>query len=100
MPTLKQDYKRVPADKGKYGSGTFNSLPKAQFNAFAPSALGLGDVSSVGEHVQALAAIYDLEGFTAFSNQIDSHLILPEFLQRYLEWFFRTMRESFIEGGV
>jgi hypothetical protein len=98
MPTLKRSYVRVPADKAKYGGGTFNSLSKSQFNEFATSALGLGNVSQQGKYIQALVAIYDIENFTAFSNQIDSHLVLPEFLKRYLEWFFDTLRMSFVEG--
>src|SRR5207237_1197142 len=67
---------------------------------FTPAALGLGDVSREGKYVQALAAIYDLEGFTDFSNQVDSHLVLPEFLRRYLDWFFSTVRNEHREGTV
>jgi class 3 adenylate cyclase len=98
MPTLRQSYIRVPADPAKYGKGAFNSLAKKEFDAFAPAALGLGDVSREGTYVQAIAAIYDLEGFTAFCNQVDSHLVVPEFMKRYLEWFFETMKRQFKEG--
>jgi hypothetical protein len=30
--------------------------------------LGLGDISREGERIDALAAIFDLEGFTSFSS--------------------------------
>lgn len=99
MPTLKQDYVRVPADEKTYGAGFgFNSLSKTQFDAFAPAALGLGDITQQGQYVQALAAIYDLEGFTAFCNQVDSHLVLPEFLSRYLNWFFEALKAEHKEA--
>jgi hypothetical protein len=100
MPTLKQDYITIAANKEKYSSGVFNSLAKQQFDDFAPSSLGLGDVSRAGEYTQALAAIYDLEGFTLFCNQVDSHLVIPEFLQRYLDWFFEAMKDEFKESEV
>jgi hypothetical protein len=44
------------------------SLTNSKFNQFNPSMLGLGDISREGERIDALAAIFDLEGFTSFSN--------------------------------
>ncbi|MDQ1591493.1 MAG: hypothetical protein QOG71_2120 [Pyrinomonadaceae bacterium] len=91
-------YKDVDADEAKYGKGFgFNSLSKAEFASFNPSILGLGDISKEGKYVQALAAFYDLEGFTSFSNQVDSHLVIPEFLTRYIDWLFRVLAEKFKE---
>jgi len=99
MPTLNHEYIKIAAEETKYGKGQyFRSLPKSTFNAFTPEVLGLGDISREGSYIQALAAVFDLEGFTAFCNQVDSHLVLPEFLTRYLEWLFTTLREKFKEG--
>ena len=58
----------------------------------------MGDVSTEGTYVQALAAFYDLEGFTDFCNQVDSHLVIPEFMKRYLDWIFRNLADTTKEG--
>jgi class 3 adenylate cyclase len=75
---------------------TFNTVSRQAFDSFSIERLGIGDVSREGFYVQALVAVYDLEGFTSFCNQVDSHLVLPEFLARYLEWLFETMRTRFL----
>jgi len=99
MPKIKFKYKVVDADKAKYGEGyAFKSLSKKDYNSFNPKVLGLGDISRDGEYVQALAAVFDLEGFTSFSNQVDSHLVIPEFLQRFLDWLFAELANKFKEG--
>jgi class 3 adenylate cyclase len=97
MPKISFKYKReVAANDDKPGSEfTYNSLTKKNYNSFNSLILGLGNISQNGEYIQSLAAFYDLEGFTSFSNQIDSHLVIPEFLQRYIDWLFRTLAEKF-----
>jgi class 3 adenylate cyclase len=93
MPTVKHTYTRTPADEKKFGKGkSFLTLPKDTFSAFGTPALGIGDIAREGVYVQALAAIVDLEGFTVFCNQADAHLIVPEFLKRYLDWVFATLK--------
>jgi class 3 adenylate cyclase len=99
MPRIDFQYKRIKADEAKYGKGFgINTLPKEVFKSFNTSVLGLGDISKDGKYVQAIAAFYDLEGFTSFSNQVDSHLVIPEFLKRYLDWIFSSIAEKFKEG--
>jgi len=99
MPTLKHDYTKVRADEEMYGKGyVFNTLPRKAFDAFSPDALGLGDISQDGHYVQVLSAMFDLEGFTSFCNQPESHLVVPEFLGRYLQWMFNTIKQKFREG--
>ena len=91
-------YSRTLADKAKYGKGSFLTITSEEFNSFNSTALGIGNVSQSGKYVQALAAVYDLQGFTQFCNQIDSHLVIPEFLQRFVDWLFLTLAESAKEG--
>jgi class 3 adenylate cyclase len=101
MPTLKYKYVRVPVEKNTYGGAyTLNTLPTKQFEAFAPAALGLGNIARDGEYVHALAAMLDLEGFTAFCNQVDSHLVVPQFLAQYLEWLFARLKTEFQESAT
>jgi class 3 adenylate cyclase len=95
MRTHKRDYGETTGH-GPEGTGTtLLTLPIDQFNAFNPGALGLGDIRREGQYVQALAAIYDLEGFTAFCNQVDSHLVVPDFLATYLQWLFESLKAKF-----
>jgi len=99
MPAIRLNYKRVPADEKKYGKGfSLNSLSSKEFRSFNHGVLGLGDVSAQGQYVQSLAVFLDLQGFTDFCNQVDSHLVIPEFMRRYLEWLFGEVSDRFKEG--
>ena len=73
------------------------SLSRAKFNEFNPSILDLGDISKDGERIDALAAIFDLEGFTTFTNQIDPHLVVPEYLSKFLDWLFKSVADEFFQ---
>ena len=94
MPQISFNYSQVMAGPGV----TFNVLSQKEIATFNPSALGLGDIAREGECVQALAAFFDLDGFTDFCGQIDSHIVIPEFLTRYLNWLFQTLAEEFRES--
>lgn len=77
------------------------SLPIHAFQNFNPSILELGDISKEATRFGALAAIFDLENFTSFCNQIDPHLVIPEYLTAFLEWLFESISTEFtqkIEG--
>jgi class 3 adenylate cyclase len=99
MPEIRHTYTQIRADPARYGDGfVFNTIPRAQFDAFAPAVLGLGDVACGGARVQALAAFLDLDGFSGFASQADAHLMIPDFLSRYLDWLFQTLAAQFREG--
>jgi class 3 adenylate cyclase len=59
---------------------------------FDPSILGLGDVSKPAVAADAICAMFDLGGFTAFAGQVDPHLAIPEFLSAFLPWLFDTLK--------
>lgn len=78
-------------------------LDNEKFDKFNAQLLGLGDVSLRSTQVEALAAVFDLSGFTNFCSQVDPHLSVPEYLSRFLDWLFnevkrRFIRESYKEG--
>src|SRR5688572_27882999 len=99
MPLINFNYTRLPADEAKYGKGFgLNSLPKLEFESFNSDKLGLGDLSKDGKYINALAAFLDLKGFTEFCNQVDSHLVIPEFLRKYVDWVFKQLAENFKES--
>jgi hypothetical protein len=86
MGTIRFEYERFAADGNLY-----DRLPQDEFNKFNPSILNLGDISKDGQYFEALAAIFDLEAFTSFSNQIDPHLVIPEYLNEFLNWLFQSI---------
>jgi hypothetical protein len=71
-------------------------LDDRKFNKFSPILLGLGDISLPSEQVEALAAVFDLSGFTNFCSQIDPHLSVPEYLSRFLEWLFDAIKINLV----
>jgi hypothetical protein len=90
MGTFKQKYQKI--EMGEYD---YHVLTRAEFDKFNTSILELGDVSQDGKYFEALAAIFDLEGFTSFCNQIDPHLVIPEYLNGFLDWLFRELSIEF-----
>jgi class 3 adenylate cyclase len=65
---------------------------------FSPTILELGDLSKPCVEIEAIAAIFDLSGFTRFCNQVDSYLAIPRFLNDFLEWFFESVRRGLTES--
>jgi class 3 adenylate cyclase len=59
--------------------------------------LELGDINAPCREKEAVAAVFDLTGFTAFCNQVDSYLVIPKFLNDFLEWFFSNIRKRITE---
>ena len=58
---------------------------------FNPSLLGLGDMNAPCEEIEAVAAVFDLSGFTSFCNQVDAYLVIPSFLNNFFDWFFSSI---------
>ncbi|MGB7923382.1 MAG: adenylate/guanylate cyclase domain-containing protein [Pyrinomonadaceae bacterium] len=93
MGTLRFKYTRKKdADPDEY------LLSKSNFRKFNPSLLGLGDISKDKECFEALAVIFDLKDFTAFCDQRDPHLEVPQYLNDFLNWLFRRIAEESVKG--
>jgi class 3 adenylate cyclase len=79
-------------------------LSKKAYNAFDTSLLGLGDITKPSKAIDAIAAFFDLEGFTNFCKQIEPHLSVPLFLSGFLSWLLddikREMTEATYEEGA
>lgn len=87
-------------DKGKQ---VVRLLKRAVFEQFNANILGLGNIQQNSAAKPAIAAVFDLEGFTNFCKQIEPQLSVPIFLSEFLDWFFdeirkETCREEFEEG--
>ncbi|HEX6183041.1 MAG TPA: hypothetical protein VFZ44_03950, partial [Pyrinomonadaceae bacterium] len=94
MSLLNLNYGLTKIEKGH----THLTLSAADFKLFNPEILGLGNISADGEKMDALAAVFDLEGFTSFCNQMEPHLVIPEFLNDFLNWLFNETSGEFIKS--
>jgi class 3 adenylate cyclase len=68
-------------------------IANGRLNQFNPSVLNLGDINVPSREVEAVAAVFDLAGFTRFCNQVDPHLAVPRYLGSFLDWLFGEIRE-------
>jgi class 3 adenylate cyclase len=86
-----------PSVPGRGQSQRFDRETLRQFN---PSVLELGDINGPCREKEAVAAAFDLTGFTNFCNQVDAHLAIPRFLNDFLEWFFSNIRNRLTEDDL
>jgi class 3 adenylate cyclase len=94
--TLEEQFKMVPIGDGQKFLKLL-TLSNEQVDMFNPDVLGLGDIGSPSTRVEALAALFDLSGFTNFCSQVDPHLGVPEYLSRFLGWLFTEIKEGCIK---
>lgn len=93
FPVKLSDYAVISID-GK----NRNVLAKEASEAFNESLLGLGDLTKPSVPREAIAAVFDLEGFTNFCKQIDPHLSVPLFLGEFLSWIVARLKaETIVE---
>jgi len=59
--------------------------------------LGLGDISKQSAPTDAIAAVFDLQGFTNFCKQIEPHLSVPRFLNEFLGWLLNQIKQEMTE---
>jgi class 3 adenylate cyclase len=102
MPTfrLPEDAFYKQTDEGK----TFRAIKQEAFERFNPEVLGLGDIRNESVTTTAIAAFFDLQGFTGFCKQIEPQLSVPIYLSGFLSWIFAAIKKETIckelEKGV
>lgn len=72
--------------------GIFVQLVNASLDGFSPRLLSLGDLKTPSKPVDVLAVLFDLEGFTTFTRQVDPQLTVPSFVSDFLDWLFDTIK--------
>jgi class 3 adenylate cyclase len=70
------------------GPKLLNNEILSKFNS---SLLGLGDINTPCQEKEAIAAVFDLSGFTTFCNQVDAYLAIPAYLNGFFDWFFSSI---------
>lgn len=61
---------------------------------FTPDLLNIGNLQTPTKPIEVLAAIFDLEGFTKFTRQVDPKLVIPAFISDFFNWLFETIKEE------
>lgn len=77
-----------------YKGAQWLSLRKSAFEEFNVAVLGVGDVALPSKPIDAIATVFDLQGFTNFCKQIEPHLSVPHFLNAFLNWLFKQLRQE------
>lgn len=76
------------------------ALRQSRFDSFNPALLGLGDIAAESKTADAIAAVFDLEGFTNFCKQIEPHLSVPLFLSEFLQWLLDDLKGEMVHKKV
>ncbi len=71
-----------------------------EFKKFNPGILGLGDIRLPPKQTDAIAAVFDLSGFTKFCTQVDPHLYIPKYLSQFLDWLFQNIADQFTKKDI
>jgi len=56
--------------------------------------------SARSEPTDAVAAVFDLAGFTNFCRQIEPHLSVPYYLNAFLTWLMSQLREEMLQAEL
>lgn len=89
--------KREPKYRQKTAAPDLYWLPKNVFRRFNSSIIGLTDLEKGRETFDGLAVILDLKDFTGFCDQRDPHLVVPDFLSKFLKWLFNGLSEELFD---
>jgi len=90
MPSFKlpEDWSYEQED----GERRVKAIKREAFARFNPGVLGLGDIQQDSIARPAIAAIFDLQGFTTFCKQMEPHLSVPIYLSGFLGFIFAAIR--------
>jgi hypothetical protein len=96
VPTKYTPVKRVLSDNEKAPLADLRTTKRA-LRLFSPASFRMQGFESGGGIKSALAAIFDLQGFTIFCSQSDPHLSVPAFIDSFINWLFSEIGELSIE---
>lgn len=89
-----QSYGAMALNTHSSGIKLLNNEITRKFN---PDMLDLGDINRPCVEKEAIAAVFDLTGFTSFCNQVDAYLAIPRFLNDFLSWFYSSITKGLTE---
>lgn len=75
-------------------------ITKESWERFNTALLGVGDLTLPATSTDAIAAVFDLEGFTNFCKQIEPQLSVPLFLNEFLTWLMDQVKDTMVNNKV
>lgn len=95
MRTFRPDYSYLidPND------GIQVKCPTDTIQQFTPEQMNIGNLKTPTRTIEVIAVIFDLEGFTHFTRQIDPQLTIPDYITDFYNWLFRNLRQNIIVDG-
>jgi len=72
-------------------------MKNEEFDNYNPTILDIGDLRKKSKKINAICAVFDLQGFTNFCNQMDPELSVPAYISGFLDWIFGVIRSETVE---
>ncbi|MCK4222909.1 hypothetical protein KAX01_01315 [Candidatus Bathyarchaeota archaeon] len=72
-------------------------LKEGDLERFNIDLLRIGDLNVPSKPIEVLSVMFDLEGFTTFTRQVDPHLSIPNFVSDFFNWLFSKIKEELID---
>ena len=64
--------------------------------SFNPDLLNIGNIKAPSKPIEVLSVVFDLEGFTNFTKQVDPQLSIPNYISDFFDWLFFQIREELV----
>jgi len=69
-------------------------INEKDLDGFNVNMLNIGDLKAPSKSIEVLSVVFDLEGFTKFTKQVDPQLTIPNFISDFFNWLFKTIRKE------
>jgi len=60
--------------------------------------LNIGDLKIPSKSIEVMSIMFDLEGFTNFTKQVDPQLSIPNFISDFFNWLFDNIKDEITEN--
>ena len=95
-----QAFRLADSDYIEMMSGVVNKkyfgIRQESYDKYSPELIGLGNLTIESKPFLGVCAFFDLEGFTHFTEQRDSELAIPKYMNAFLHWFFVSVKAGSI----
>jgi hypothetical protein len=63
-----------------------------ELDKFNPDLLNIGNLKEPSKPIEVLSVVFDLEGFTNFTKQVDPQLSIPNYISDFFNWLFAEVK--------
>lgn len=93
MNIIEPNYEYVIDQKNGLLVKVNNNLDK-----FNVDLLNIGDLKRPSKSIEVISIMFDLEGFTNFTKQVDPQLSIPNFISDFFNWLFGNIKDELTEN--